>query len=66
PFLKIFLFKEIFKGCCLLFSYQGSFFVLSQATAFIFYQKLYRLSRTFLTFFIFFFVELSLNESAHL
>ena len=37
-----------------------------QATAFIFYQKLYRLSRTFLTFFIFFFVKLSLNESAHL
>ena len=33
-----------------MFSYQGSFFVLSQATAFIFYQKLYRLSRTFLFF----------------
>ncbi|WP_278884991.1 hypothetical protein, partial [[Ruminococcus] torques] len=50
PFLKIFLFKEIFKGCCLLFSYQGSFSVLSQATAFIVYHKLYRLSRTFLFF----------------
>ena len=37
-----------------MFSYQGSFSVLSQATAFIFYQKLYHLSRTFLTFFIFF------------
>ncbi|MCB6637677.1 hypothetical protein, partial [[Ruminococcus] torques] len=59
-------FKEIFKGCCLLFSYQGSFSVLSQVTAFTFYQKLYHLSRTFLTFFIFFFVKLSLNESAHI
>ena len=55
PFLKIFLFKEIFKGCCLLFSYQGSFFVLSQATAFIFYHKLFCLSRTFLNIFYFLF-----------
>ena len=43
---KNFLFKEIFKGCCLLFSYQGSchsFF----ATALIFYQSSFALSRTF-------------------
>ena len=33
-----------------MFSYQGSFSVLSQATAFIFYQKLYHLSRTFYFF----------------
>src|SRR5699024_566316 len=47
---KNFLFKEIFKGCCLLFSYQGScrsFF----ATALIFYQISFALSRTFLFFF---------------
>ena len=44
--------KEIFKGyCCLLFNYQGSFCCSFQATAFIFYQKLFSLSRTFLTFF---------------
>src|SRR5699024_10899357 len=47
---KNFLFKEIFKGCCLLFSYQGScrsFF----ATALIFYQISFALSRSFLFFF---------------
>jgi len=38
-----------------LFSYQGSFFVLSQATAFIFYHKLFCLSRTFLNIFYFLF-----------
>ena len=43
--------KEIFKGyCCLLFNYQGSFYCSFQATAFIFYQKLFSLSRTFLFF----------------
>ena len=50
PLFENFLFKEIFKGCCLLFSYQGScrsFF----ATALIFYQISFALSRTFLFFF---------------
>ena len=43
--------KEIFKGyCCLLFNYQGSFHCSFQATASIFYQKLFSLSRTFLFF----------------
>ena len=50
PLFENILFKEIFKGCCLLFSYQGScrsFF----ATALIFYHKHFALSRTFLFFF---------------
>ena len=50
PLFEKFLFKEIFKGCCLLFSYQGScrsFF----STALIFYQISFALSRTFLFFF---------------
>ena len=47
---KNFLFKEIFKGCCLLFSYQGSCRSLF-ATALIFYQISFALSRTFLFFF---------------
>ena len=34
-----------------MFNYQGSFCCSFQATAFIFYQKLFSLSRTFLTFF---------------
>src|SRR5699024_11953256 len=45
--LRNFLFKEIFKGCCLLFSYQGSCRSLF-ATALIFYQIFFALSRTFL------------------
>ena len=36
--LRNFLFKEIFKGCCLLFSYQGSC-PSFKATASIFYQS---------------------------
>ena len=47
---KNFLFKEIFKGCCLLFSYQGSCRSFL-ATALIFYQIRFALSRTFLSFF---------------
>ena len=47
---KNFLFKEIFKGCCLLFSYQGSCRSFL-ATALIFYQIRFALSRTFLFFF---------------
>ena len=50
--LRNFLFKEIFKGCCLLFSYQGSCRSFS-ATALIFYQICSALSRTFLFFFVF-------------
>ena len=45
-FLKNLLFKEIFKGCCLLFSYQGSCRSFL-ATALIFYQSIFALSRTF-------------------
>ena len=45
--LRNFLFKEIFKGCCLLFSYQGSCRSFL-ATALIFYQICSALSRTFL------------------
>ena len=48
--LRNFLFKEIFKGCCLLFSYQGSCRSFL-ATALIFYQIRFALSRTFLFFF---------------
>ena len=47
--LRNFLFKEIFKGCCLLFSYQGSCRSFL-ATALIFYQISSALSRTFLFF----------------
>ena len=47
--LRNFLFKEIFKGCCLLFSYQGSCRSFL-ATALIFYQIRFALSRTFLFF----------------
>ena len=43
---KNFLFKEIFKGCCLLFSYQGSCRSF-QATACIDYHSALLLSRTF-------------------
>ena len=48
--LRNFLFKEIFKGCCLLFSYQGSCRSFL-ATALISYQIRSALSRTFLFFF---------------
>ena len=44
--LRNFLFKEIFKGCCLLFSYQGSCRSF-QATARIDYHSTLLLSRTF-------------------
>ena len=50
--LRNFLFKEIFKGCCLLFSYQGSCRSFL-ATALIFYQIRFALSRTFLFSFVF-------------
>ena len=44
--VRNFLFKEIFKGCCLLFSYQGSCRSF-QATACIGYHSAMLLSRTF-------------------
>ena len=44
--VRNFLFKEIFKGCCLLFSYQGSCRSF-QATACIDYHSALLLSRTF-------------------
>ena len=56
--LRNFLFKEIFKGCCLLFSYQGSCRSF-HATALILYQSVFRLSRTFL---FFYFLLLSLTS----
>jgi len=48
-FLKNYFFQN-FRGCVLLFSYQGSCQFL---TAPIFYHIVLRLSRTFLNFFIF-------------
>ena len=56
PFLKMFLLKKFSRICCLLFSYQCSLFLLSQATALIDYHIFCRLSTTFL-FFLFRFCD---------
>ena len=48
PFFKNFLLKKFSRICCLLFSYQCSLFLLSQATALIDYHIFRRLSTTFL------------------
>ena len=54
---------RIFRVCCLLFSYQCSFLLLPfHSTAFIFYQKLLSLSRTFFILFFEAFQKIKLGN----